>query len=85
MSFKPRFRYTESIMRDFGLIEAARAVVDVLPLPPDRVLRMRQAARERSARSSTRIEGNTLEGAEIGRASSWPSSISMITTTPSSS
>ena len=55
-------------MRDFGLIEAARAVVDVLPLPPDRILRMRREARERSTRSSTRIEGNTLEGAEIGRA-----------------
>ena len=67
MSFNPRFHYTESIVRDFGLIEAARAVVDVLPLPPDRVLRMRQAARERSTRSSTRIEGNTLEEAEIGR------------------
>lgn len=68
MSFNPRFHYAESIVRNFGLIEAARAVVDVLPLPPDRVLRMRQAARERSTRSSTRIEGNTLEGAEIGRA-----------------
>lgn len=68
MSFNPRFRYTESIVRDFGSIEAARAVVDVLPLPPDRVLRIRLAARERSTRSSTRIEGNTLEGAEIGRA-----------------
>ena len=68
MNFHPRFRYTESMLRNFGVIEAARAVVDVLPLPPDRVLRMRQAARERSTRSSTRIEGNTLEGTEIGRA-----------------
>jgi Fic family protein len=68
MNFHPRFRYTESMLRNFGVIEAARAVVDFLPLPPDRVLRMRQAARERSTRSSTRIEGNTLEGAEIGRA-----------------
>lgn len=78
MSFKPRFRYTESIMRDFGLIEATRAVVDVLPLPPDRVLRMRQAARERSTRSSTRIEGNTLEGAEIGRAIVAPGKVSNV-------
>jgi len=68
MNFHPRFRYTEAMVQNFGVIEAARAVVDVLPLPPDRVLQMRQAARERSTRSSTRIEGNTLEGAEISRA-----------------
>jgi type I restriction-modification system DNA methylase subunit len=35
-------------------IEALRAVVDVLPLPPDQVLRLRQAARQRATRNSTR-------------------------------
>jgi|GEM_PF-127799 len=68
IKFDPRFRYTESMARDYGVIEAARAVIDVLPLPPDRILRLRQAARERTTQSSTRIEGNTLERAEIGRA-----------------
>jgi Fic family protein len=68
MSFRPRFSYTESLMRDFGVIEAARAVIEVLPLPPDRIVRIRLEARERSTRNSTGIEGNTLEGREIGRA-----------------
>jgi Fic family protein len=51
-----------------GLIESARAVVEVLPLPPDRVLWLRQAARQRATRNSTRIEGITLNSTEVGRA-----------------
>ncbi|MHB8520357.1 MAG: Fic family protein [Limisphaerales bacterium] len=68
MSFQPRFSYTHSMVGDFGRIESARAVVDVLPLPPDRVLWLRQAARQRATRNSTRIEGNTLNSAEVGQA-----------------
>ncbi|MDS4019237.1 MAG: hypothetical protein RKR03_01800 [Candidatus Competibacter sp.] len=47
MSFHPRFSYTHAMVRHLGLIESARAVVDVLPLPPDQVLRLQQAARQR--------------------------------------
>lgn len=54
--------------RNLGLIEAARAVIDVLLLPPDQELRLRQAARQRATRNSTRIEGNTLNSEEVGRA-----------------
>jgi hypothetical protein len=68
MSFQPRFTYTHSMVRNLGLIESARAVVEVLPLPPDRVLWLRQAARQRATRNSTRIEGNTLNSTEVGRA-----------------
>jgi hypothetical protein len=67
MSFQPRFNYTNSMVRDLGRIESARAVVDVLPLPPDRVLWLRQAARQRATRNSTRIEGNTLNSVEVGQ------------------
>jgi hypothetical protein len=56
MPFQPRFSYTHSMVRNLGLIESARAVVEVLPLPPDRVLWLRQAARQRATRNSTRIE-----------------------------
>ncbi|MBX3747797.1 MAG: hypothetical protein KF833_21015 [Verrucomicrobiae bacterium] len=56
------------MVRNLGVIESARAVVDVLPLPPDRVLWLRQAARQRATRNSTRIEGNTLNSTEVGRA-----------------
>jgi len=56
------------MVRNLGVIESARAVVDVLPLPPDRVLWLRQAARQRATRNSTRIEGNTLNSTEVGQA-----------------
>lgn len=68
MPFQPRFTYTHSMVRNLGCIESARAVVDVLPLPPDRVLWLRQAARQRATRNSTRIEGNTLNSIEVGQA-----------------
>lgn len=45
MTFRPRFSYTHAMVRNLGTIESARAVVEVLPLPPDRALWLRQAAR----------------------------------------
>lgn len=68
MSFSPRFSYSHTMVRHLGLIESARAVVDVLPLPPDQELRLRQAARQRATRHSTRIEGNTLNSEQVGQA-----------------
>jgi len=68
MTFHPRFPYRHSMVRNLGLIESARAVVEVLPLPPDRALWLRQAARQRATRKSTRIEGNTLNSTEVGQA-----------------
>lgn len=68
MSFVPRFLYQNSTVADLGKIEAARAVVDILPLPLDTVLRLRHDAFEKSTRSSTAIEGNTLNEQEILRA-----------------
>ena len=62
MSFLPRFNFTTAMVRNLGTIESARAVIDILPLPPDRVLSLRQAARRRATRNSTGIEGNTLNG-----------------------
>ena len=66
MSFLPRF--TTAMVRNLGTIESARAVIDILPLPPDRVLSLRQAARRRATRNSDGIEGNTLNGVEIDQA-----------------
>jgi hypothetical protein len=66
--FTGRFQYSHAMVRSLGLVEAARAVIGVLPLPPDRELRLRQQARQRATRHSTRIEGNTLGSEEIGRA-----------------
>jgi Fic family protein len=68
MVFTPKYNYTHSIVKNLGIIEAARAVIDVLPLPLDTVLRLRHDAFERSTRSSTAIEGNTLDENAIRRA-----------------
>ncbi|HEY9791856.1 MAG TPA: Fic family protein [Candidatus Obscuribacterales bacterium] len=49
-------------------IEAARAVIDLLPLPPDFGLLLRHEAFERSTRNSTAIEGNRLQQEAVRRA-----------------
>jgi Fic family protein len=53
-------------------IEAARSVIDVLPLPPDQVLLLRHEARQRATRNSTAIEGNTLDSREVAKAVAHP-------------
>ncbi|MEG4342389.1 Fic family protein [Microcoleus sp. A003_D6] len=68
MSFVPRFSYSHDLVTHLGVIEAARAVIDVLPLPPDTTLRLRHDALQRSTRSSTQIEGNPLDEAAVRRA-----------------
>lgn len=68
MTFTPRFGYTDALVRDLGALEAARAVIDLLPLPPDTSLRLRHDALHRSTRSSTQIEGNTLSDVGVRRA-----------------
>lgn len=71
MSFVPRFTYSNSLVRHLGVIEGARAVIEVLPLPPDTTLRLRHDALQRSTRSSTQIEGNPLDEAAAPEAPPW--------------
>lgn len=68
MSFVPRFSYNHQLVRHLGVIEGARALIEVLPLPPDTTLRLRHDALQRSTRSSTQIEGNPLDEAAVRRA-----------------
>ncbi|MDZ4834687.1 MAG: hypothetical protein SGJ27_12990 [Candidatus Melainabacteria bacterium] len=68
MQFEPKFRYTNAIVKSLAIIEAAKAVIDILPLPLDTVLKLRHDAFERSTKSSTAIEGNTLDENAIRRA-----------------
>lgn len=68
MTFVPRFTYTDALVKHLGVIEAARSVIEVLPLPPDTTLRLRHDALQRSTRSSTQIEGNPLDEAAVLRA-----------------
>ncbi len=56
------------MVRALGEIEAARAALDLLPIPPDRSLRLFHEARARSTRASTAIEGNPLDERGVRRA-----------------
>lgn len=66
--YAPHFSYTDRLVHALGRIEAARAVVEVLPLPPDRGLQLRLRAAQKHTRSSTAIEGNTLGERDFRRA-----------------
>jgi Fic family protein len=66
--YVPRFGYTDRMVDALGRIEAARAVIEVLPLPPDEGLKLRLRAVQKHTRSSTAIEGNTLGERDFRRA-----------------
>jgi Fic family protein len=65
--WQPRYTLTPGMARRLMEIEAARAVVEQIPLPPAIVSEMRNRARLRSTHYSTRIEGNRLTLAEAER------------------
>lgn len=74
MGYSARFRYTHAIVDSLGIIEHARGVLKLLPLPPDQALFLKHRARFRSMMSSTAIEGNTLNTQESIRALVRPDS-----------
>lgn len=63
----PRYTLTPTIARWLMEVEAARAVVEHTPLPPQVEAELRHRARLRSTHYSTRIEGNRLSLAEAER------------------
>ncbi len=62
--WQPRYALTPSMARRLMEIEAARTVVEQVPLPPAVQSEMRNRARLRATHYSTRIEGNRLTLAE---------------------
>jgi Fic family protein len=62
--WQPRYTLTPAMARSLMEIEAARTVVEQVPLPPAVHSEMRNRARLRSTHHSTRIEGNRLTLAE---------------------
>lgn len=62
--WSPRFMITTSITKRLMEIEAARAVVEHISLPPAVQAELRHHARVRATHYSTRIEGNRLTLAE---------------------
>ena len=58
--FKPRFRYTNKIVRLLTRISASREIILNSPLIPRWEVALRREATIHSAHSSTSIEGNRL-------------------------
>jgi hypothetical protein len=58
--WKPLYTITPAIARSLMEIEAAKAVVEQMPLSPAIEAALRHKARIRSTHYSTRIEGNRL-------------------------
>src|SRR3954452_12661396 len=58
--WQPRYSLTPAMARRLMEIEAAKAVVEQIPLPAAVVSEMRNRARLRSTHYSTRIEGTRL-------------------------
>ncbi len=63
----PTYTITPAIARGLMTIEAAKAVVSEVPIPPAVEAELRRRARIRSTHYSTRIEGNRLTLAEAER------------------
>lgn len=62
--WQPRYTLTPAVVRHLLEIEAARAVVEQVALPPAVESELRRRARIRATHYSTRIEGNRLTLAE---------------------
>ncbi len=65
MAYEPRFCYTNEVVGRLMTIESARAVVDILPVPPDAAFMMKYEAQQRATHYSTSIEGNELALEEV--------------------
>lgn len=63
--YRPRYDYSDRLVRDLMTFEGACRVVDQLALPPDATFRIRYEARRRATHHSTRIEGNPLALASV--------------------
>lgn len=67
-AWNPRYTLTPAIAKGLMQIEASRALVEHISLPPSAEAQLRHRARVRSTHYSTRIEGNRLTLAEAQQA-----------------
>lgn len=65
--YAPRFDYTTEIVGNLLAVESARALIDVLSLPPDAALVLKHRAQQRATHYSTSMEGNTLRLESVPR------------------
>ncbi len=65
--FSPIFSINNSILKNIGAIEAAKAIIDEAPLIPAYEKQFQQDAIVRTVHYGTRIEGNDLTFQEVAK------------------
>lgn len=65
--FSPIFTINNSILKNIGIVEGAKAVIDEAPLIPAYEKQFQQEAVVRTVHYGTRIEGNDLSYQEVAR------------------
>ncbi len=65
--YQPKYNITNKILRNIGLIEAAREVIDHAPLLPYYEKKFQEEAMVRSVHYGTHIEGNELDLSQAER------------------
>lgn len=65
--YSPQFSITNKILKNIGIIEAAREVIENAPLVPAWEAKFREEALVRTVHHGTHIEGNELNYTEAGR------------------
>ncbi|MCR4305511.1 MAG: Fic family protein [Candidatus Daviesbacteria bacterium] len=63
--FIPKYSITNKILKDIGIVEAAREVIMNAPLVPAWEAKFRKEAMERTVHHGTRLEGNPLSPEEV--------------------
>lgn len=63
--YQPKFTITSKLLKDIGLIEGARAVVENAALLPAWEAKFKEEAEVRAAHYGTHVEGNELNLAEV--------------------
>src|SRR3989344_2148973 len=65
--FKPKFTISNKILKNIGLIEAGREVVDYAAMVPAWEAKFKEEARVRTVHFGTKIEGNELNYSQAQR------------------
>ena len=63
--FIPKYSITNKILKDIGIVEAAREVIMNAPLVPAWEAKFRKEAIERTVHHGTHLEGNPLSSDEV--------------------
>lgn len=65
--YYPKFTYSQVMVKDLMSIERSKAIVELMPIPAHTESDLKEQAKLKMTRYSTRIEGNTLDLEQVAR------------------